>query len=123
MKEQRVKKLLACTAAALLGLIALAVLLAPLFIIIGVTSGHVDYLGYTTEDYPLQGLYTPDDFGLASKDQFLTTQDGFSIWVSEITADQPKGIVIFLSGTPAISHLLLWSFQMAAKKRLRVRAA
>ena len=106
MKKHRFRKRLIVTASLLLGLIALAVLLAPLFIIIGTTSGHVDYLGYTTEDYPLQGLYTSDDFGLASKDQFLTTQDGFSIWVSEITANQPNGIVIFLSGIrqPSVTY-------------------
>lgn len=106
MKNHSIKKRLIFTVSLLLGLIALAVLLAPLFIIIGVTSGHVDYLGYTTEDYPLQGLYTPDDFGLISKDQFLTTQDGLNIWISEVTVDNPKGIVIFLSGIrqPSVTY-------------------
>ena len=106
MKKHRIKKRLIIAASLLLGLIALAVLLAPLFIIISVTSGHVDYLGYTTEDYPLQGLYTPEDFGLISQDQFLTTQDGLNIWISEVTVDNPKGIVIFLTGIrqPSVTY-------------------
>ncbi len=106
MKKQRLKKRLILAASLLLGLLLLAVLLVPLFIIIGVTSGHVDYLGYTTEDYPMQELYTPDDFGISAKDQFLTTQDGLSIWISEVTVDKPKGIIIFLSGIrqPSVTY-------------------
>ncbi len=103
--RKHIKRLI-YTAAALLALVILAMLLAPLFIIMGITIGHVDYLGYTTADHPLLGLFKPEDFDLTSKDQFLTTQDGYKVWISETTADNPKGIVIFLSGIrqPSVTY-------------------
>jgi hypothetical protein len=106
LKKISPKKRIIQLTSALLGLIIFSIVLAPLVIIIAATGGHVNYLGYTTDEYPMQGLYTPDEFGLTANDQFLTTQDGFKIWVSEISTNQPKGIVIFLSGIqqPSVTY-------------------
>ena len=67
---------------------------------------HVDYKGYETTDYPLQGIYEASDYGINEKQMYLTTEDGYEIWCSEIGIENPKGIIIYLTGIlqPSITY-------------------
>jgi len=87
-------------------LTATLLIIAPTIIIYNVVNGHINYLGYTTEDHPLQDIYKPDDFGLNTTEQYLTTNDGLSIWTSEIFVENPKAVVIYLSGIqqPSVTY-------------------
>ncbi len=69
-----------------------------------IIGGHVEY--GVDENHPLQKLYAASDFDLVSNDMMLTTQDGYHIWVSEVSAEKPKAIVIYLSGIrqPSVTY-------------------
>jgi pimeloyl-ACP methyl ester carboxylesterase len=73
----------------------------PLFL-----NRHVNYRGYATYDYPLQDIYYASDYGLNEKQLYLTTEDGYNIWVSEIYTEKPKAVIIYLSGIvqPSVTY-------------------
>ncbi len=106
VKHGRLRKGIKWVIITLVGLIAIILLIVPIIIIQQATKGPVQYLGYTTEDYPMQDIYTDQDFGLAAKQQHLTTEDDIKVWISEIEASSPKGVVIYLSGIqqPSVTY-------------------
>lgn len=67
---------------------------------------HVNYKGYETTDYPLQGIYEASDYGINEKQMYLTTEDDYEIWCSEIGVENPKGVIIYLTGIlqPSITY-------------------
>ncbi len=67
---------------------------------------HVNYRGEETPRYPLQGIYSSSDYGLEEIVHTFDTADGESLWCSEIQADEPKGVVIYLTGImqPSITY-------------------
>lgn len=69
-------------------------LIAPFAIIYFTTSHHV----YYTNDSLLQKTYMASDFNLNENILSLETEDHIKIWASEIAVENPKAIVIFLTG-------------------------
>ena len=85
-------------------LLIIALLIGPPIAVHIITSGHVDY--GVIEDYPLQNMYSPLDFDLTANEMMLTTEDGYNIWASEIYTENPKAIIIYLSGIqqPSVTY-------------------
>lgn len=106
VKHGRLRKGIKWTMLTLVGLVAIILLIAPIIIIQQATKGPVQYLGYATEDYPMQDIYTAEEFGLTAKQQHLATEDDIRVWISEIEVDSPKGVVIYLSGIqqPSVTY-------------------
>lgn len=54
----------------------------------------------------MQDIYEASDFDLNESQMYLTTEDGLSIWTSEIYIEQPKAVVIYLTGIvqPSITY-------------------
>lgn len=79
-------------------------LVAPTIAVLIITNGHVDY--GVIENHPLQNMYSPSDFNLDANEMMLETEDGYNIWVSEIYTENPKAIVIYLSGIqqPSVTY-------------------
>ncbi len=67
---------------------------------------HVSYRGEETPDYPLQGIYEASDYGLTEVVHTFETEDSESLWCSEIRVENPKGVIIYLSGIeqPSITY-------------------
>ena len=87
--------------------ICLSLLLIVPFVTISIlVNRHVDYKGYATEDYPLQDIYNAKDYGLNENQMYLETEDGLKIWTSEIYTEQPKAVIIYLTGIeqPSITY-------------------
>lgn len=82
----------------------IALLIVPPIAIHTITSGHVDY--GVIENHPLQNIYDPSDFDLTANEMMLTTEDGYNIWTSEIYTENPKAIIIYLSGIqqPSVTY-------------------
>lgn len=92
-------------------LITLAVILVlflvmPLIVVPIVVNRHIEYRGYATEKYPMQDIYAAKEFGLEEHPMFLTTKDGYNIWCSEVKAENPKAVIIYLSGIdqPSVTY-------------------
>lgn len=81
-------------------------LIAPLIVIPVFVNRHIDYLGYATEKYPMQDIYTAEEFGLEENQRYLTTEDDIQLWCSEIKVENPKAVVIYLSGIdqPSVTY-------------------
>lgn len=76
-------------------LVIVAVLfIAPFGITYIATNHHV----YYRNDSLLQMTYTAEDFNLDENILSLKTEDNVKIWASEITVENPKAVVIFLTG-------------------------
>lgn len=90
----------------LLIIIALTILFAPFITVYYVTRGPVVYQNEVTEKFPLQGVYEAADFGLEEKMIPIRTDDGYSLWASEIEAQNPKAVIIYLTGIrqPSITY-------------------
>lgn len=82
----------------------IALLIVPPISIYIITSGHVNY--GVIENHPLQNMYSPSDFDLTASEMLLTTEDGYDIWTSEIYTENPKAIIIYLSGIqqPSVTY-------------------
>jgi predicted alpha/beta-fold hydrolase len=67
---------------------------------------HVDYKGYATENDPLQDIYSASDYSLDETQMYFETQDGLNVWCSEIYAEKPKAVIIYLTGIvqPSITY-------------------
>ncbi len=94
-------------AVSIIVLITIVLFTATPFIAIPVlVNRHVNYKGYETTDYPLQGIYKATDFGLSEKQMYLKTEDGLNIWCSEIYTRQPKALIIYLTGImqPSVTY-------------------
>lgn len=100
-KAKRIRNLLICIG---IGLVILIFLVPPIIVYYG-TQYHVDYLG-SSEEHPLQAIYQSQDFGLEAKEMKLTTEDGLKVWTSEVFIDEPKAVVIYLSGIrqPSVTY-------------------
>jgi fermentation-respiration switch protein FrsA (DUF1100 family) len=82
-------------------LILLTYFALPMFL-----NRHVNYLGYVTNDFPLQDIYQAKDFSLKDNQMYLRTEDDLRIWASEITTTHPKAVIIYLSGIvqPSVTY-------------------
>lgn len=90
----------------LLIIIALTILFAPFITVYYVTRGPVVYQNEVTEKFPLQGVYEAADFDLEEKMIPIRTDDGYSLWASEIEVQNPKAVIIYLTGIrqPSITY-------------------
>lgn len=81
-------------------------MIVPLIIVLFLTNGHVNYKGYATEDYPLQEIYDASDFELDAAELELITEDDYKLWASEVFIEQPKAVIIYLSGIrqPSVTY-------------------
>lgn len=96
-------------------LLVLAWALIPPIALLAMTSGHVDYTGMISTTYPLQGIYTAEDFGLDATEMYLETEDGYTIWASEVYVEQPRAVIIYLTGImqPSVTYFYGHSAWMA----------
>jgi len=89
---------------------------------------HCDYKGIETVKYPMQGIYQAADYGLNEEVHRFDTADGETIWVSEIAVEQPKAVILYLSGIvqPSVTyfygHAKLMQEQQIASFLIEVRA-
>lgn len=74
--------------------IAVILLAAPFAIIFIATNHHV----YYRNDSLLQMTYTASDFSLEENILTLKTEDKLDLWASEISVNNPKAVVIQLTG-------------------------
>jgi uncharacterized protein len=98
----RITKAIAITVIVCILMFTIAPFIAiPLFV-----NHHVTYRGYATENYPMQDLYEASDFGLQETQRYLKTEDGLSVWTSEIDTEHPKAVIIYLSGIvqPSVTY-------------------
>ncbi len=88
-----------------LGVFVVVLLIAPFVIIPIATIGPIAYDG-NTDLHPLQDIYTPEEFGILANERMLITEDGYSIWTSEVSVPVPKAIVIYLTGIqqPSVTY-------------------
>lgn len=75
----------------------LMVFLIPAIILSVYVFHRVDYLAVKTPDYPLQNVFSSEDFNLASIGHVIDTEDGETLWCSEIRCNAPQGVVIYLA--------------------------
>lgn len=90
----------------ILSIIIILLLAIPPIIVYSVTQRHVDYAGIITEMYPMHGIYKAEDFNLDTNEMMLETQDGLRVWASEVYVENPKAIIIYLSGIlqPSVTY-------------------
>lgn len=88
------------------GIFLILLILLPYFALPMFLNRHINYLGYVTNDFPLQDVYQAKDFNLKENQMFLRTEDGLKVWVSEITTTHPKAVIIYLSGIvqPSVTY-------------------
>ncbi len=88
------------------GIFLTLLILLPYFALPMFLNQHVNYLGYVTNDFPLQNIYQAKDFNLKENQMYLRTEDGLKIWTSEITTTHPKAVIIYLSGIvqPSVTY-------------------
>lgn len=69
-----------------------------------VTNRHIEYS--EKAGYPLQGIFRASDYGLKAKQMYLKTNDGFNVWASEVYTQNPKAVVIYLTGIeqPSVTY-------------------
>jgi pimeloyl-ACP methyl ester carboxylesterase len=98
------KKILSKVIVCVLCFFSVALLVVPFIAVHIITSGHVDY--GVIENHPLQKIYSSSDFDLTANEVMLKTEDGYHVWVSEIYTEQPKAIIIYLSGIrqPSVTY-------------------
>lgn len=75
-------------------IIGIILLIAPF----GITYVLVNHHVYYRNNSLLQMTYQASDFGLEDQELHLKTEDGITVWASEITVTNPKAVVIFLTG-------------------------
>ncbi|RCX19501.1 hypothetical protein DFR58_103248 [Anaerobacterium chartisolvens] len=88
------------------GIFLTILILLPYFALPMFLNRHVNYLGYVTNDFPLQDIYQAKDFNLKENQMYFRTEDGLKIWASEITTTHPKAVIIYLSGIvqPSVTY-------------------
>jgi len=106
----------------------LLVTLVPSLILHIFINRHCDYRGEETPQYALQGIYKVEEFGLSEKILTLKTSDGESLWASEIPVENPRAVVIYVSGImqPSVTyfygHAALMQEDSVASFLLELRA-
>lgn len=90
----------------ILVIFTLVCIIIPSIVIWAVVNKHVDYTGNTAPLYPLQGIYTAKDFGITSNELTIKSEDNIDLWVSEVTVENPKAIIIYISGIvqPSVTY-------------------
>ncbi len=80
--------------------------LCPWVVFYGIIYDHVDYQGEISSKYPMQGIYRPEEFGLEAKELELVTEDGLKLWAAEVSVQEPKAVIIYLSGImqPSVTY-------------------
>lgn len=86
--------------------IILFILLIPSIVLSVYVFHHVDYLKVDVEKYPFQNVYEPKDFKLEAVKHTVRTEDGEELWCSEVTCDEPQGVIIYLSAMkePSVTY-------------------
>lgn len=104
IKNKKIKKIIVGIVITLISVFILALFIIPPVAIRMITNGHVDY--GIIEDHPLQKIYSASDFGLTANDMMLVTEDNYNVWVSEVSVEKPKAIIIYLSGIqqPSVTY-------------------
>ena len=71
----------------------------PAFIVFFYSIRHVNYLGVSPSDHPLQDVFDAQSFRLEDVTQTytLTTEDGLDLWCAEVKAENLKGVMIYLT--------------------------
>lgn len=94
------------TFAAVLAVGFLAIFILPAAVLTAFLYHHVDYLGQETVLTPLQGIHAGSMYGLEETVHTLKTEDGEELWCAEVSAEQPQGVVIYLSGItqPSVTY-------------------
>ena len=87
-------------------LILLLELLVPCFVLSGYVLRHIDYDELTDPRSSYKGVCRAEDFGLTETVHTLSTADGISIRCCEIRADEPRAVIIYLSGIewPSVTY-------------------
>lgn len=102
--KAKMKKPLIITAISLVSLIIILLLAVPPIALHVIVNRHVDY--GVPQNHPMQKIYTASDFGLTATDRMLNTEDGLSVWTSEVMCDDPKAVIIYLTGIlqPSVTY-------------------
>lgn len=87
-KKKRIVKISLWLATFLLGAMVIFLSAVPPVIMKDMVNQHVDF----------KKVYSAEDFGISSEKIILTTTDGFDIAAHEVFAENPKAVVIFISG-------------------------
>ena len=88
-------------------LIILFILMIPTFLTMIYVYRHVKYLKTRDVDlHPFQAVYTASDFKLTGIPHTITTEDGETLWCSEVEATNPKCVVIYLTAMkePSVTY-------------------
>ena len=82
------------------------ILIVPSISLMLFINRHIYYRGEETPKYALQGIYKAEEYGLEETVHIYETSDGEKLWCSEINAEKPKGIIIYLTGIaqPSITY-------------------
>jgi len=87
-KRGRLRRVLLGTFGLLLVLVVGILMAIPPLIMGDMIHGHVEF----------QTVYEAEEFGLEARELTLETSDGYSISAFEVETQDPKGVVIFISG-------------------------
>ena len=93
MKNKRILKKILITIICLFFTITVLVFIPPA-VIIGLVTDRVDYNSSDADGR----FYQASEFNIVSQDMMLKTDDDIEIFVSEVSCEKPRGVVIFLSG-------------------------
>lgn len=87
-------------------LILLLVLITPCIVLCGYVFRHIDYDAQADPWSTYDGICRAEDYDLTETVHTLTTADGLSIRCSEVRADEPRAVIIYLTGVerPSVSY-------------------
>lgn len=90
----------------LLLLFILFLIILPSIVLLFNAFRHVRYLGVINEDYPLQHVYRANDLNILAEFHTISTSDGEELWCSEIQAENPLAVVLFVSSLkePSVTY-------------------
>lgn len=102
LKHILTKKVILITVA----IVSFVFIILPSIVIYVFVNRHVSYTGNTAPPYPLQGIYSAKDFGISSKELNIVTEDNIDLWVSEVSVESPKAVIIYISGIlqPSVTY-------------------
>lgn len=89
-----------------IGVVVVLLLLIPCMVLAGYLLRHVDYDDQADPWSSFNGICRPEDFGLTERVHTLTTADGISIRCAEIPVEQPRAVILYLTGIdqPSVSY-------------------
>lgn len=98
-KNRNYKKILAIILVVFLSIIIVILAIIPPMLMRNIVNTHINV-----------ETYSPDDYGIEAKELTLETEDSLSIAAWEVDAENPKGIVILLSGIQNPSVTAFWGY-------------